>query len=77
VVKTQPGEKPEGKRAIDVDHERTPGRRSVTVKAVALIAAMPRLEHWFFPRYGNRVIEPELKGAFAKAQFSVLVRWWC
>ena len=26
---------------------------------------MPRLEEWFFGRYGNRVIEPEIKGAFA------------
>lgn len=26
---------------------------------------MPRLQPWFFPRYGNRVIEPEIKGAFA------------
>jgi Kef-type K+ transport system membrane component KefB len=26
---------------------------------------MPRLERWFFDRYGDRVIEPELKGAFA------------
>jgi Kef-type K+ transport system membrane component KefB len=33
--------------------------------SVALIALMPRLERWFFARYGNRVIEPELKGAFA------------
>jgi Kef-type K+ transport system membrane component KefB len=32
---------------------------------VAAIAVMPRLERWFFARYGNRVIEPELKGAFA------------
>ncbi len=35
------------------------------VVSVALIVVMPRLEPWFFPRYGNRVIEPELKGAFA------------
>lgn len=33
--------------------------------SVALIVVMPRLEGWFFARYGNRVIEPELKGAFA------------
>lgn len=33
--------------------------------SVALIVLMPRLETWFFPRYGNRVTEPELKGAFA------------
>jgi Kef-type K+ transport system membrane component KefB len=31
----------------------------------ALIITMPRLEGWFFSRYGNRVIEPEMKGAFA------------
>jgi Kef-type K+ transport system membrane component KefB len=35
------------------------------VASAALIVGMPRLERWFFPRYGNRVIEPELKGAFA------------
>jgi Kef-type K+ transport system membrane component KefB len=35
------------------------------VVSVALIVVMPRLEGWFFARYGNRVIEPELKGAFA------------
>jgi Kef-type K+ transport system membrane component KefB len=33
--------------------------------SVALIVVMPKLEGWFFARYGNRVIEPELKGAFA------------
>jgi Kef-type K+ transport system membrane component KefB len=30
-----------------------------------IIVIMPRLQPWFFPRYGNRVIEPEIKGAFA------------
>ncbi len=30
-----------------------------------IIWAMPRLHPWFFPRYGNRVIEPEIKGALA------------
>jgi Kef-type K+ transport system membrane component KefB len=33
--------------------------------SVLLVWLMPRLEGWFFHRYGNRVIEPELKGAFA------------
>jgi Kef-type K+ transport system membrane component KefB len=33
--------------------------------SIALILVMPRLEGWFFARYGNRVIEPEIKGAFA------------
>jgi Kef-type K+ transport system membrane component KefB len=28
------------------------------------IAAMVVLERWFFRRYGDRVIEPEIKGAF-------------
>jgi Kef-type K+ transport system membrane component KefB len=37
-----------------------------------LIVVMPRLERWFFTRYGNRVIEPELKGAFA----ALLVLMW-
>jgi Kef-type K+ transport system membrane component KefB len=36
----------------------------IAVSAVA-IWAMPRLQRWFFSRYGNRVIEPEIKGAFA------------
>ncbi len=30
-----------------------------------IIVGMPALSPWFFPRYGNRVIEPEIKGAFA------------
>ena len=29
------------------------------------IVLMPRLHPWFFPTFGNRVIEPEIKGAFA------------
>lgn len=33
--------------------------------SAAIIWAMPRLHPWFFPRYGNRVIEPEIKGALA------------
>ncbi len=33
--------------------------------SAALIVVMPRLEGWFFTRYGERVIEPEIKGAFA------------
>lgn len=33
--------------------------------SAAVILIMPRLKPWFFPRYGNRVIEPEIKGAFA------------
>jgi Kef-type K+ transport system membrane component KefB len=33
--------------------------------SAALVWLMPRLEGWFFARYGNRVTEPELKGAFA------------
>jgi Kef-type K+ transport system membrane component KefB len=36
----------------------------VAVSAL-LIVVMPRLEGWFFGRYGSRVIEPEIKGAFA------------
>lgn len=35
------------------------------VVSAALIVVMPRLDEWFFRRYGNRVIEPEIKGAFA------------
>jgi Kef-type K+ transport system membrane component KefB len=33
--------------------------------SVASILAMIVLQPWFFSRYGNRVIEPEIKGAFA------------
>jgi Kef-type K+ transport system membrane component KefB len=33
--------------------------------SVAIVLIMPRLQPWFFRRYGNRVIEPEIKGAFA------------
>jgi len=33
--------------------------------SIGLIVLMPRLDDWFFARYGNRVIEPEIKGAFA------------
>jgi Kef-type K+ transport system membrane component KefB len=40
--------------------------------SAALIAIMPRLEGWFFGRYGSRVIEPEIKGAFA----ALLVLMW-
>jgi Kef-type K+ transport system membrane component KefB len=33
--------------------------------SVALIAGLPKLSPWFFGRYGNRVIEPEVKLVFA------------
>jgi Kef-type K+ transport system membrane component KefB len=33
--------------------------------SVGLIAALPRVATWFFGRYGNRVIEPEIKLVFA------------
>lgn len=36
----------------------------IAVSALAIVV-MPRLEPWFFARYGDRVIEPEIKGAFA------------
>jgi Kef-type K+ transport system membrane component KefB len=35
------------------------------VASAALLLLMPRVGSWFFARYGDRVIEPELKGAFA------------
>lgn len=35
------------------------------VVSIALIAGLPRLAPRFFARYGNRVIEPEIKLAFA------------
>jgi Kef-type K+ transport system membrane component KefB len=42
------------------------------VVSVAMIVVMPRLEGWFFRRYGSRVIEPEIKGVFA----ALLVLMW-
>jgi len=33
--------------------------------SLASIAALPRVATWFFARYGNRVIEPEIKLVFA------------
>jgi Kef-type K+ transport system membrane component KefB len=33
--------------------------------SIALIVGLPRLAPWFFGRYGNRVIEPEIKLVFA------------
>lgn len=35
------------------------------VVSVVLILALPRVAAWFFGRYGNRVIEPEIKLVFA------------
>jgi Kef-type K+ transport system membrane component KefB len=35
------------------------------VVSVALIVALPKLAPWFFSRYGDRVIEPEIKLVFA------------
>lgn len=33
--------------------------------SAAIILVMPHLQPWFFRRYGSRVIDPEIKGAFA------------
>lgn len=33
--------------------------------SVALVVALPRIAPWFFGRYGDRVIEPEIKLVFA------------
>src|SRR5437588_2098352 len=33
--------------------------------SVAFVLALPRIAPWFFGRYGNRVIEPEIKLVFA------------
>ena len=33
--------------------------------SLGIIAGMPPLHRWFFARYGRRVIEPEIRGAFA------------
>ena len=42
------------------------------VTSVACIGAMLALEGWFFRRYGDRVIEPEIKGAF----FALFLLMW-
>ena len=34
------------------------------IVSVALILLLPRLAPWFFARYGDRVIEPEIKLVF-------------
>jgi Kef-type K+ transport system membrane component KefB len=38
---------------------------SFTVVSVALIVGLPKISPWFFSRYGDRVIEPEIKLIFA------------
>jgi Kef-type K+ transport system membrane component KefB len=43
----------------------TPYLALFIVISIAVIGAMLLLERWFFARYGDRVIEPEIKGAFA------------
>jgi Kef-type K+ transport system membrane component KefB len=40
--------------------------------SVTLIVVLPRIAPWFFGRYGNRVIEPEIKLVFA----SLLLLMW-
>jgi Kef-type K+ transport system membrane component KefB len=35
------------------------------IVSVVLVVALPRIAPWFFSRYGNRVIEPEIKLVFA------------
>jgi Kef-type K+ transport system membrane component KefB len=35
------------------------------VVSLALIVALPRVAPWFFGRYGNRIVEPEIKLVFA------------
>jgi Kef-type K+ transport system membrane component KefB len=42
------------------------------VVSAFLIVTMRGLEGWFFARYGDRVVEPEMKGAFA----ALLVLMW-
>jgi len=45
--------------------EPTPCLLLFAAVSIAGIAGMVILQPWFFARYGNRVIEPEIKGAFA------------
>jgi Kef-type K+ transport system membrane component KefB len=40
--------------------------------SVALIVGLPKLAPWFFARFGDRVIEPEIKLAFASL---ILLTW--
>jgi len=40
--------------------------------SVVSVIVMPRVDEWFFARYGNRVIEPEIKWALA----ALLVLMW-
>jgi Kef-type K+ transport system membrane component KefB len=42
------------------------------IASVALIVGLPRIAPWFFGRYGDRVIEPEIKLVFA----SLFVLMW-
>jgi Kef-type K+ transport system membrane component KefB len=42
------------------------------VVSVVLIVTMPRFDEWFFTRYGDRVIEPEIKWVLA----ALLVLMW-
>jgi Kef-type K+ transport system membrane component KefB len=50
----------------------TPFLLLFVVVSVAAIVAMVGLERWFFNRYGDRVIEPEIKGAF----FALFLLMW-
>ena len=50
----------------------TPFLLLFVVTSVACIGAMLALEGWFFRRYGDRVIEPEIKGAF----FALFLLMW-
>jgi len=42
------------------------------VVSIGCIVAMVSLERWFFGRYGDRIIEPEIKGAF----FALFLLMW-
>jgi Kef-type K+ transport system membrane component KefB len=50
----------------------TPFLLLFVVTSVGCIGAMLALEGWFFRRYGDRVIEPEIKGAF----FALFLLMW-
>jgi Kef-type K+ transport system membrane component KefB len=45
------------------------------VVSVALIGLLPKLAPWFFSRFGDRVIEPEIKLVFA-ILFGLSSRYW-
>ena len=56
----------DGDRAVGrCSSRRTSGSCRSSCVSVALIVGLPKISPWFFGRYGDRVIEPEIKLVFA------------